>query len=278
MGRSAAGAFPSDRSDFSGGIPFLEGHLKMTTSLSFIPLNAAFQPIERFATIPAFDSALSGGVPQGAAIMLGGPPGAGKSTLALQIAAAVSGALYFSAEESAEMVLERARRIGVHSSAVKLAIIENANDADDVAAAICERRLVLAIVDSLQTINPHKSRGVAGGLVAQRATAATLIAAARKAGSALIMICHETKARDFAGPRAIEHMVDAAVRLDREPRQLRTIKNRYGAAGFSVKLSMTDRGIGLGEDGAPREIYRPKMPLTDAQEYAEMLLAKYAVN
>lgn len=172
------------------------------------------------------DGVLGGGFVPGSVVMVHGPPGAGKSTLALMAAAGVPGSLYCSAEEDAGRVADRAVRLGLRRD---LALAEARSAAEALAQA---DGAPLVVLDSLQAL---------GGRPLQAAQAA--LDHARRTGACVVLVCHETKAGDHAGPRALEHLVDASLRLGRSPRALVANKNRHGPAGDEVPLAMTRLGL-----------------------------------
>jgi len=211
------------------------------THLSFAPLRDAPPDPVKIHTTPVLDAALDGGYVPGAVILIAGAPGAGKSTLLLQAAGAVPGAIYVTGEETAAAVALRAKRLGVDGD-VRLAV---SDDADSLAADVMEMHPPLVIVDSLQTVRTATCKSAMGCLAQMRAASTVLIGAARRSGSTMVIVCHETKAGGFAGPRAVEHMVDVALRLERAPRQLVAIKNRHGRADTPVPVAMTAKGVVL---------------------------------
>ncbi len=190
------------------------------------------------------DRVLGGGFVAGSAVLLTGEPGIGKSTLLLQLAAnaAASGAdvLYVAGEESPLQVRLRADRLGVGDG---LALTRQ-TDAASVAAYLTQRRPKLAIVDSIQTMTLGAD-GVPGSLAQVRDSTAWLVSAAKDAGTALVLIGHVTKQGTVAGPKVVEHMVDATLSLESagDLRVLRSMKNRFGATGEVGVFEMTDEGL-----------------------------------
>jgi DNA repair protein RadA/Sms len=181
---------------------------------------ASIQPLSRLVTgLRWFDALLGGGLVRGSCSLLYGAPGAGKSTLLAQVAGSVPGSLYVSLEEPLEAVAARFIRLGLRRE-TRLSdelVFDAAN---------------LLIVDSLQLTSD--------GAVE---TAKRVVDAARATGMAVIMVCHATKAGDHAGPRLLEHLGDVTLRLDRQPRALVALKNRYGAAPVWLPLLMTEEGL-----------------------------------
>ena len=177
------------------------------------------QPPSRLVTRLAwFDAVTGGGLPAGAAAMLFGAPGAGKSTLLAQVAGSVPGSLYVSLEEPLSAVAARFQRLGLE-----------ARLSDDVADAV--RADTVLILDSIQMTEQSVT------------TLHDVIWRARERGVAVVAVCHATKAGDHAGPRTLEHLVDMTLRLDRQPRALVCLKNRFGPAPQWLPLEMTERGL-----------------------------------
>lgn len=198
--------------------------------------------------IQEFDRVLGGGVVPGAAILIGGEPGVGKSTLLLHVADALAGesgtVLMATAEESTAQVQLRARRIGVSSDGVSLCSL---SDVDAIMSLASEIKPYAFIVDSIQTITSVDVSGSAGGVSQVRECAARLVSFAKRSGIPVMLVGHVTKDGSIAGPRMLEHMVDVVLYLEGEPdyglRFLRGIKNRYGPAGEVGVFEMTQDGL-----------------------------------
>lgn len=190
------------------------------------------------------DRVLGGGVVSGSAVLLTGEPGIGKSTLLLQLAAAAAergdDVLYVAGEESPLQVRLRADRLGV-GAGLKLS---RQTFAPAIAAYLAQRRPRLAIVDSVQTLT-HEEGQVPGSVTQVRDATAALVAAAKEAGTALVLIGHVTKQGTVAGPKVVEHMVDVTLTLESagEMRVLRSVKNRFGATGEVGVFEMTHGGM-----------------------------------
>ena len=195
-----------------------------------------------------FDRVLGGGVVPGAAILVGGEPGIGKSTLLLQVADAIAAdsgsVLYATAEESVHQVQMRARRLGIRSSGVKLASV---HDVEEIIATAIEIEPSALVVDSIQTVSSADIGGSVGGTSQVRESAARLITFAKSSGVPLILVGHVTKDGSLAGPRTLEHMVDVVLYLEGDPdlglRLLRGVKNRYGSTNEVGVFEMTSDGI-----------------------------------
>lgn len=181
----------------------------------------------------------------GTAIVVGGEPGIGKSTLLLAVAAAAGeDALYISGEESPAQVASRARRIGVQAS--QMGIVD-CTDTLEVAALLNERRPTLCVVDSVQTLRSPDVEGAPGGPAQVRASAELLVPAARQSGTTLILVGQVTKEGGLAGPRALEHAVDVVLQFEGDRhmsiRALRGIKNRHGPTDEIGLFEMRDTGL-----------------------------------
>ncbi|MBV8194325.1 MAG: DNA repair protein RadA [Candidatus Dormibacteraeota bacterium] len=206
------------------------------------------------------DRVLGGGLVPGTVALLGGDPGVGKSTLALQMATRMAAAgepsLYCSGEESVEQVGLRAARVGCSAGAVEL-LMET--DVESVIAAIESMRPALAIIDSVQTLLDPAVAGGAGSPSQVRNAVARLVSTAKSSGVALALIGHVTKDGAIAGPRTLEHMVDVVLYLEGERlgehRMLRGIKNRFGSTGEVGLLAMDSAGI--------RELTAPERAFLD---------------
>lgn len=193
---------------------------------------------------PEVDRALGGGWVAGAALLIAGEPGIGKSTLLLQLAdhaiAAGRRPLYVAGEESMGQVKMRAGRLGV---AADLRITRE-TDARRLAATILADRPDLVIVDSIQTLTAVDD-GTPGSLTQVRDGTALLTRAAKDVGACLVLIGHVTKEGSIAGPKVIEHMVDATLSLESASgfRVLRANKNRFGPAGEVGVFAMEHDGM-----------------------------------
>jgi DNA repair protein RadA/Sms len=196
------------------------------------------------------DRVLGGGFVPGSIVLFGGDPGIGKSTLLLQLAArlarAGSSALYVTGEESAAQVRGRAERVAAVVDGLGLLAT---TDLDAAVATIADRQPALAVVDSVQTLASEELGGPAGS-VGQVREVATRLAEVAKAGSTCVaLVGHVTKEGTVAGPRTLEHLVDAVIYLEGErlgsTRLLRAAKNRFGSTDEVGVLEM--RGDGLVE-------------------------------
>ena len=194
------------------------------------------------------DRVLGGGIVPGSVVLLGGDPGIGKSTLALQVAHHTGGAdgpaLYCAGEESLEQLALRARRLGCTGDRVRL-LVES--DVDTVVATIDAERPALAVIDSVQTLRDATTPGPPGSVAQVRAAVLRMSEVAKSTGVPVLLVGHVTKEGAIAGPRTLEHMVDVVLFLEGERlgehRMLRGIKNRFGATGEVGLLTMERDGM-----------------------------------
>jgi len=201
--------------------------------------------------IAEFDRVLGGGLVKGSAVLIGGDPGIGKSTLVLQAAAALgrSGpaakAVYISGEEAIEQIRMRGRRLGLDRAPVALAAATSLRDIAQTLETGAPPDLV--IVDSIQTMYVDNLDSAPGTVAQVRASAAELVRLAKRRGFSLLLVGHVTKEGMIAGPRVLEHMVDTVLYFEGERghqfRILRAVKNRFGPANEIGVFEMTDAGL-----------------------------------
>jgi len=177
------------------------------------------------------DRVLGGGAVPGSAVLIGGEPGIGKSTLLLGLCARIDGAtLYVTGEEAPDQVVLRARRLGMEGAA-GLRLLDS-TDTQAVAATLLAERPALCVVDSIQTMRCSDVDGAPGGPAQVRAAAEHLVPAARQSKTCLVLIGQVTKVGGLAGPRTVEHAVDAVLLFEGDRqlsvRALRAVKNRFG--------------------------------------------------
>lgn len=211
----------------------------------------------RATGIPQLDGLLGSGLVPGAAILLGGEPGVGKSTLLLQLAARqaerstaqAAGAgqsIYVSGEESLAQIRGRAERLGLLGPGL-MALATN--NADDALAALAELgdEPGLIIVDSVQTLASPRAEGIPGSVSQVRAVSGELVEAVKRSQATLVLVGHVTKDGQIAGPRVVEHMVDAVMSFEGDGahqfRILRAQKNRFGPTDEIGVFEMTGRGL-----------------------------------
>jgi DNA repair protein RadA/Sms len=210
---------------------------------------AAAEQIVRTSTgVEGVDRVLGGGLVPGSLVLLAGEPGVGKSTLLLQVAAAIasesSPAVYVSGEESARQVALRAQRIGGLNPHLLL-LPETSCEA--VLAELDDLGPGLVVVDSVQTMVVEEAEGVAGSVGQVRQVAARFQHLAKTTGVPTVLVGHVTKDGAIAGPKLLEHLVDVVMSLEGEPghdlRLLRAAKNRFGTVAELALYSMTDHGM-----------------------------------
>ena len=197
--------------------------------------------------IAELDRVLGGGLVDGAVVLVGGDPGIGKSTLLLQavvkMAPAVS-SLYVTGEESLSQVAGRAARLGLPSTGVQALAETHIDRIIDQATTLKPRVLV---IDSIQTIWTDELTAAPGSVSQVRESAARLVRFAKESGIAVFLVGHVTKEGGIAGPRVLEHMVDAVLYFEGESggrlRLLRAFKNRFGAINELGVFAMAERGL-----------------------------------
>jgi DNA repair protein RadA/Sms len=204
-----------------------------------------------------FDRVLGGGIVRGSCVLLGGDPGIGKSSLLMQASAALATkgpVLYVSGEESAAQVKLRARRFGIAGDGILL-LAET--DLGSVIEAVRRVRPVFAVVDSIQTMSSDAIASAAGGVSQLRECAARLLEVAKGEDIPIFLVGHVTKEGAVAGPRVLEHIVDAVLYLEGERfhafRILRATKNRFGSTDEVGVFEMGEHG--LREVANPSEVF-----------------------
>ncbi|MBL3673558.1 DNA repair protein RadA [Paracoccus aerius] len=204
------------------------------------------------------DRVLGGGLVPGSAVLIGGDPGIGKSTLLLQGAAAFArrglNAVYISGEEASAQVRMRAQRLGLADAPVRLGAETNLRD---ILTTLDNERPDLAIIDSVQTLWSDQVEAAPGSVAQVRAAAHELVTFAKRKGVAIFLVGHVTKEGQIAGPRVVEHMVDTVIYFEGERghqfRILRSVKNRFGPADEIGVFEMT--GAGLAEVANPSALF-----------------------
>ncbi|RTL52815.1 MAG: DNA repair protein RadA [Bradyrhizobiaceae bacterium] len=205
------------------------------------------------------DRVTGGGFVRGSVLLMAGDPGIGKSTLLTQatslLARAGHRAVYISGEEATGQVRLRAERLGLADAAVQLAA---ETSVEDIIATLSEGKPPrLVVIDSIQTMWTDTVESAPGTVTQVRASAQALIRFAKRSGAALILVGHVTKDGQIAGPRVVEHMVDAVLSFEGEGSQqfriLRAVKNRFGPTDEIGVFEMT--GLGLREVSNPSELF-----------------------
>jgi DNA repair protein RadA/Sms len=218
-------------------------------ALDFVALRGTSAGPPRRATgIAELDRVLGGGLVPGSAILVGGDPGIGKSTLLLQAAAAIAQAnvaAYVTGEEAIDQIRLRAERLGVAASPVRLAAASNVRDI--LASLDHADAPEFVVVDSIQTMYLDTLDSAPGTVSQVRGAAQELIRVAKRRGFVLVLVGHVTKEGLIAGPRVLEHMVDTVLYFEGERghqfRILRAVKNRFGATDEIGVFEMSDRGL-----------------------------------
>ena len=209
--------------------------------------------------IAEFDRVTGGGLVPGSVLLLGGDPGIGKSTLLVQVAAALANlkqrSVYISGEEAVAQVRLRAERLALAGAKVELA---SETSVEDIIATLSTGELPrLVVIDSIQTMWTDTVESSPGTVTQVRTSAQALIRFAKRSGACVILVGHVTKDGQIAGPRVVEHMVDAVMSFEGEGshqfRILRAVKNRFGPTDEIGVFEMT--GLGLREVQNPSELF-----------------------
>ena len=229
-------------------------------AIELVGLDAAVALPERMRTgIEEFDRAVGGGIVPGSAMLLGGDPGIGKSTLLLQVAARLASSgrevVYVSGEEAADQVRLRAIRLGLGGAPVRLAA---ATSVRDILTTVGQGEPpAMLVIDSIQTMHSDLIEGAPGTVSQVRASAQELVRFAKERGTALVLVGHVTKDGTIAGPRVLEHMVDTVLGFEGERshqyRILRAAKNRFGGTDEIGVFAM--EGAGLKEVPNPSVLF-----------------------
>lgn len=234
-----------------GGIGSGPGKMpKKGRVVALTALSGEIEEAPRIATgISELDRATGGGFVRGSAVLVGGDPGIGKSTLLMQAAAALSRnghkIIYVSGEEAVAQIRLRAQRLGAADTDVLLAAETNV---EDILATLGDgKRPDLAIIDSIQTLWSDTAESAPGTVTQVRVGAQAMIRFAKQTGCAVVLVGHVTKDGQIAGPRVVEHMVDAVLYFEGDRghhyRILRTVKNRFGPTDEIGVFEMSDKGL-----------------------------------
>lgn len=223
-------------------------------------------PEERYATgFSEFDRVLGGGLVPGAVVLLGGDPGVGKSTLLQQVSGHVPGdlpVLYATGEESMRQVSQRARRLGIEGSALKVLAD---TELENVLAEARRNDARILIIDSIQTMTAAELTSAPGSVGQLRECVGRIVQFAKRNEVSVFIIGHVTKEGAIAGPRVVEHMVDTVLYFENDPASrytmIRSVKNRFGATGEMGVFAMT--GSGFREVRNPSAIFLSRDTLTE---------------
>ena len=211
----------------------------------------AMEAVRLSTGIEEFDRVLGGGATKRSAILLGGEPGIGKSTLLLQTASSAAAnlknqtgkILYVSGEESAAQIKDRANRLGVDSSNIQVLCTSRLEDTLD---ALDSLNPVFVVIDSIQTIYSAEAGLIPGTVNQLKYCANELVSWVKERDSVLIMTAHVTKEGTIAGPKSLEHMVDTVISFERNTDDIRFLhaqKNRFGSVDELGIFTMTEKGL-----------------------------------
>jgi len=211
----------------------------------------AMEAVRLSTGIDEFDRVLGGGATKRSAILLGGEPGIGKSTLLLQTAASAAAnlknqtgkILYVSGEESAAQIKDRAQRLGVDCNGIQVLCTSRLEDTLDAFDAL---NPVFVVIDSIQTIYSAEAGLIPGTVNQLKYCANELVAWVKERDAVLIMTAHVTKEGTIAGPKALEHMVDTVISFERNTDDIRFLhaqKNRFGSVDELGIFTMTEKGL-----------------------------------
>jgi DNA repair protein RadA/Sms len=244
-----------------GGGPGTFAPAKKGRAVALVSLDGESEDAPRIQSgISELDRVTGGGFVRGSALLVGGDPGIGKSTLLMQAAAALASkghsVVYVSGEEAVAQVRLRAQRLGAANAPVQLAAETNV---EDILATLMQeaKRPDFVVIDSVQTLWTSMAESAPGTVTQVRAGAQAMIRYAKSTGAAVILVGHVTKDGQIAGPRVVEHMVDAVLYFEGDGahhyRILRTVKNRFGPTDEIGVFEMGDKG--LREVGNPSELF-----------------------
>jgi DNA repair protein RadA/Sms len=227
--------------------------------VSFVEDSESIQPVsieeknidfaqDRIKTgIEEFDRVLGGGIVEGSAVLIGGEPGIGKSTLLLQVAGAISQkqkVLYVSGEESYYQIRMRAERLSIFS---KNLYIYTEQEINKIIGTISQEKPFLVVIDSIQTMTSQDIEGSPGGLNQVRESTRIFTQIAKKSGMPVILVGHVTKEGTLAGPKTVEHIVDGVFYLEGSRndvvRLFRSVKNRFGTTNEAGIFEMQEKGL-----------------------------------
>lgn len=237
----------------------------------------SYEGAKRITTgMAELDRVVGGGIVPGSVVLVGGDPGMGKSTLMLQVASNVSKVesqapcLYITGEESLYQLRQRAERLGVETSNI---IVASETNVERIVALIAAHEPSFVIIDSVQTVTTEMLESSAGSVAQVRECTAMLTKIAKSTGTPLFIIGHVTKDGMIAGPKVLEHMVDAVLQFEGDGmysyRVLRALKNRYGSTNELGVFDMHSDGL--------REVANPSEVLLSQRSMHESGTAIVAV-
>lgn len=228
--------------------------------ISLVPLSGEIEEAPRIPTgISELDRATGGGFVRGSALLIGGDPGIGKSTLLMQVSAALAKkghrVVYVSGEEAVAQIRLRAQRLDAVEPNIGLAA---ETSVENILATLAnDQPPDLLIIDSIQTLWTEQADSAPGSVTQVRNSVQAIIRYAKKSGTVVVLVGHVTKDGQIAGPRVVEHMVDAVLYFEGEGghhfRILRTVKNRFGPTDEIGVFEMSDSG--LREVANPSELF-----------------------
>ncbi len=222
------------------------------------------EPKRLVTGIGELDRVLGGGIVPGSMVLIGGDPGIGKSTLILQLLAALAGqehkVLYVTGEESVAQIRMRAERLAVKSEHIYLA---TENSVQAITGLAEQVKPAFLAVDSIQTMYSEESGSAPGSVTQVRESTSQLVTLAKRSGLPIILIGHVTKDGSIAGPRVLEHMVDTVLYFEGDRGQLfrvlRTVKNRFGSTNEIGVFEMKESG--LAEVDNPSALFLAERPV-----------------
>ena len=214
------------------------------SKISDIEIEKEFRMVTQYEE---FDRVLGGGLVKGEVVLITGNPGIGKSTFLLQLSeeySKIGAVFYISGEESPRQIKQRAKRINVNSETI---YILNDTNIEKIEGAILSNKPKVVVIDSIQTLYSENVSSVPGSVTQIRETTLKIIEIAKKNEIAFYIVGHITKDGKLAGPKLLEHMVDAVLQLEGEEnsyyRIIRSIKNRYGSTNEISIFDMKENGI-----------------------------------
>jgi DNA repair protein RadA/Sms len=234
----------------AAAVPAAQRARRKGRSIQLEPLSGVSEEAPRIASgIAEFDRVTGGGFVRGSVLLLGGDPGIGKSTLLIEVAAKLAKngrrVVYVSGEEAIGQVRMRADRLNLTKAPVELAAETNV---EDIVATLSEGAApALVVIDSIQTMWTETVESAPGTVTQVRGAAQALLRFAKKSGATVVLVGHVTKDGQIAGPRVVEHMVDAVLSFEGEGSQqfrvLRALKNRFGPTDEIGVFEMTGNGL-----------------------------------